>query len=516
MGRVLEKLKQFLFSRMVVVGVLLLIQLLILLVAVVRLTRYFAVFYGFCILLSLAVTLLVINDEQNPSYKLAWIIPIMLFPLFGGLFYLLFARPHLSRKLSERIHREAAAQRANEPLCEAPSEALAKLRHGLQSQSRYIAGAGFAPYAGTETTFLPTGEAKWQALLDALEGARRYIFLEYFIIQEGKMWDAVLAVLERKAAQGVDVRVLYDGFGCLMTLPDGYSKTLEAKGIRCIEFNPLIPVLTILMNNRDHRKIAVVDGHTGFMGGVNLADEYINAYPKHGHWKDSAVMLRGNAVWALVEMFVTMWDSVSADETDLATLRPLPEELPDPDTANGIVQPYTDSPLDDEQVGESVYLNMINHAHHYLYISSPYLIVDNETVTALLLAAKSGVDVRIITPHIGDKWYVHTVTRAYYAQLVRGGVKIYEYTPGFIHAKVLLADDEVATVGTINLDYRSFYLHFECGVWMAHTDAIPAIRADFEQTLALCEPITLQSPQLQLGVLHRLINAVLRLLAPLM
>lgn len=251
------------------------------------------------------------------------------------------------------------------------------------------------------------------------------------------------------------------------------------------------------------------------MGGINLADEYINAKVKHGHWKDAAVMLRGDAVWSLATMFLTMWDSISDEEiSDPERYRPLPEELPG--GFNGIVQPYADSPLDRDLVGEMVYLNIINRAQRYLYICTPYLIVDNETLTALLLAAKSGVDVRIITPHIGDKWYVHLLTRACYPQLVRGGVKIYEYTPGFIHSKTFVSDDEVATVGTINLDYRSLYLHFECGLWMAHSSCISAVRDDFLETLRVCEQVTLDSPFLKLNGFERLLRAVLRIFAPLM
>ena len=513
--KVILKLREWLFSRVVVVGLLIVIQIALLTLAVLRLSRYFAVFYGIFMLLSVIMTLAVIDKEENPSYKLAWVIPIMAFPLFGGFFYLMFGNPRLSHRLSERLTREQDRLTALMPPCREACAQAAALGEELRNQSEYIARTGFPPFARTETTYLSPGEEKFRAMLAALEKAERYIFLEYFIIEEGVMWNSILEILERKAAQGVEVRVIYDGFGCLLTLPDDYFKTLRSKGIRCIEFNPLIPVLTMFMNNRDHRKILVIDGHTGFMGGVNLADEYINARVKFGHWKDAAVMLHGDAVWSLVIMFLTMWDSLSDERaSDPERFRPLPEELPE--HKNGLVQPYTDSPLDREQVGEMVYLNIINRAHRYLYICTPYLIVDNETVTALLLAAKSGVDVRIITPHIGDKWYVHLLTRAYYPQLVRGGVKIYEYTPGFIHSKTFVADDRVATVGTINLDYRSLYLHFECGVWMADTSCIGEIREDFLRTLQCCEQVTPDSPLLRMGGFKQLIRAVLRLFAPLM
>lgn len=509
----IKRLKKLLFSRTLIVSVLVIGQILILLLFILRLSRYFAAMYGVFMLISAIVTLVVVNKEVNPSYKLAWIIPIMMFPLFGGLFYLIFGNTHLSKGLSLRMRRVEERMNLRQAQTSEAQALLKTLPQSLQKQSNYIFNAGYPAYCGTQTRYLTPGERKFEAMLEALESAQRYIFLEYFIIEEGVMWDSILAVLERKAKEGVEVRVIYDGFGCLLTLPDNYFEVLRQKGINCIEFNPLIPVVTLLMNNRDHRKILVVDGRIGFMGGVNIADEYINAIDRFGHWKDAAVQLTGDAVWSLTAMFLSIWDAVTGEDTqeELYYTPPMAEGKP-----NGIVQPYSDTPLDSEQVGEMVYLNIINRANKYVYIYTPYLIVDNETVTALLLAAKNGVDVRIITPHQGDKWYVHMVTRAYYAQLVRGGVKIYEYTPGFIHAKTFVADDEVATVGTINLDYRSFYLHFECGVWMAQTDAVCDIRADFLETLKLCEPITADSKQLKSGCVLRLVSAVLRLFSPLM
>lgn len=509
----IRRLKKLLFSRALIVSILVAGQILILLLFILRLSRYFAAMYGVFMLLSAVVTLVVVNKEVNPSYKLAWIIPIMMFPLFGGLFYLIFGNTHLSKSLSARMRRVEERINLKEAQTAETQTLLKTLPQSLQNQSCYLLSAGYPAYCRTQTRYLTPGESKFEAMLHAIERAEHYIFLEYFIIDEGVMWNSILEVLERKAKAGVEVRVIYDSFGCLMTLPDHYFEVLRQKGIQCIEFNPLIPVVTLLMNNRDHRKILVIDGQVGFMGGVNIADEYINAVNRFGHWKDAAIELTGEAVWSLTAMFLSIWDAVTGEDTQIELYRapPVVGALP-----NGIVQPYSDSPLDGEQVGEMVYLNIINRAEEYVYICTPYLIVDNETVTALLLAAKNGVDVRIITPHRGDKWYVHMVTRAYYAQLVRGGVKIYEYTPGFIHAKTFVADDEVATVGTINLDYRSFYLHFECGVWMARTQAVCDIRADFLSTLALCEPISADSRQMNAGWVLRLVSAVLRLFSPLM
>ena len=307
---------------------------------------------------------------------------------------------------------------------------------------------------------------------------------------------------------------MYDDMGCIMTLPHHYERKMEALGIACSVFNPFIPILSSRLNNRDHRKICVIDGHTGFTGGINLADEYINAYEKHGHWKDSSIILKGDAVWNLTVMFLAMWDDIRGIKEDYEKFKPRVYQSV-PESRDGYVQPYSDNPLDDEIVGETVYFNLINKAKRYVYITTPYLIIDNEMVTALSVAAKSGVDVRIITPHIPDKWYVHAVTRAYYEGLLENGVKIYEYTPGFIHAKTFAVDDEYGTVGTINLDYRSLYLHFECGVWLYRTRSVLQIKEDFLAMLPICQEITLEECR-NVKWYRKLVRACLRIFAPLM
>ena len=275
-----------------------------------------------------------------------------------------------------------------------------------------------------------------------------------------------------------------------------------------------LPVLNSHFNHRDHRKILVVDGHTAFTGGINLADEYINAYEKHGHWKDTAVLLRGDAVWNLTVMFLSMWDYIHGIDEDFTPYKPS-VHMTGQVESDGYVQPYSDNPLDGEPVGETVYLNLINRAKRYVYINTPYLILDNEMATALRMAAKSGVDVRIVTPHIPDKWYVHAVTRAYYEMLLESGVRIYEYTPGFVHAKTFVVDDEYATVGTVNLDYRSLYLHFECGVLLYRTSSVAAVKADYLKTLEVCQEVSLEECR-RVPLFRRLGRAVLRVFAPLM
>ena len=457
----------------------------------------------------------IVSSRSNPAYKIAWIILIMSLPIFGGPFYLLFGFNKLSRHTRKKMAKITEDMVRYDQPDESVLEKMMAAEADAGLQSHYIErGAHSPPYCRTSCEYHPTGEVSWKRMLEELEKAEHYIFLEYFILEEGTMWDPILAILRRKAAEGVDVRVIYDDLGSIFKLPDGYDKLLESYGIRAYVFNPFIPVINLRMNNRDHRKICVIDGHTGFTGGINLADEYINVKELHGHWKDTAIMLRGEAVWSLTVMFLTMWDFIKGEEADFDLYRPqvYQRELPPDD---GYIQPFADNPLDDEPVGENVYLNMISRAKKYVYITTPYLIPSNEMMTALCNAARSGVDVRIITPHVPDKWYVHMVSRAHYSQLVEAGVRIFEYTPGFIHAKSFVADGLYAVVGTINLDYRSLYLHFECATWMYGASCIQDIYRDFLETEAVSQEITLE--QCRAVPFHtRIARNLLKMFAPLM
>ncbi|MCQ4950505.1 cardiolipin synthase [Bittarella massiliensis (ex Durand et al. 2017)] len=512
----MKKMVRMLFHRVVLVGAAILLQLALLVVMLVRFERYFVYFYAVCFLLSLVVVLGIINGRSNPGYKIAWLIPILLFPIFGGLFYLMFGQNHLSRRerkkmapLREEVHQLLPAENPVLRQLEEESPEAA-------NQARYIEKWAYAPLTKDSfSEFLPSGESKFERMKAELERAERFIFLEYFIIEPGVMWDSILEILVRKAAQGVDVRVMYDDLGSIMTLPYRYDRQLEQLGIKSCVFNPFVPVLSSRFNNRDHRKICVVDGHTGFTGGINLADEYIDAYEKHGRWKDSAILLRGPAVDNLTVMFLTVWDFTRGETEDFAPYLYEAGQGGPVSAGDGYVQTFCDSPLDDEAVGETVYLNLINKARRYVYITTPYLIIDNEMVTALCIAAKNGVDVRIITPHIADKWYVHAVTRAYYESLVECGVRIYEYTPGFIHSKTFSVDDEYGVVGTINMDYRSLYLHFECAAWLYRTRSVLQIKEEFLRTLLECQEITLDDCR-NVPWPKKLGRACLRAFAPLM
>lgn len=508
----MRKILRFITQRVVLTALLIVLQALLLFGIIWKLNNYFVYFYAASVLLSLLLTLRIINNKSNPAFKIAWLIPILLFPVLGGLVYLVFGSDRTGKYIRNKMGRiekemQDGISKANE------RSGIEKMPPDVVNQSHYISNSAHCPpYKNTTVEYLPMGEVKFERMVQELKKAKRYIFMEYFIIQEGTMWNTILDVLEEKAKEGVDVRVIYDDMGCILTLPTGYEKTLREKGIQCQIFNPFIPILSSHFNTRDHRKICVIDGNVGFTGGINLADEYINGYEKHGHWKDTAILLKGEAVFSLTTMFLSMWDYLIKKEgEDYAAYYPDSWD----ENAQGIVQPFADNPLDDEAVGETVYLNLINKAKRYVYITTPYLILSNEMVTAMNTAAKSGVDVRIITPHVPDKWYVHAVSRSYYEMLVEAGVKIYEYTPGFVHAKTFVVDDEYAVVGTINLDYRSLYLHFECAAWMYKASCVTDVRDDFLKTQQMSQEITLEECR-NISILRRLGRSVLRVLAPLM
>ena len=350
-------------------------------------------------------------------------------------------------------------------------------------------------------------------LLPEREKAEKFIFLEYFIIRPGEMWDGVLEILKRKAAAGVDVRIIYDDMGCIDILPANYNATLEGWGIRTMAFNRFVPAVSLVMNNRDHRKITVIDGKVGFTGGINISDEYINVKERFGHWKDTGLMLKGPGVFNLTLMFLEMWNAFNKDGDGYAEF--IPDSFEECGSADdGYVLSFSDSPLDNESVGESVYTDMLYQAKDYIYITTPYLAIDSELQTALCMAAKRGVDVRMITPGIPDKKLVYRLTRSYYPTLLRAGVKIYEYTPGFIHAKSFVCDDKLCVVGTINMDYRSLYLHFECGTLMYNNPEIKQVKKDDLDTMEKCRKVELSD--MKTNFLGELFDSFLRSIAPLL
>lgn len=465
-------------------------------------------------IISLFVVLYIFNKKDKPAFKLSWVFLILVFPVFGGLFYLLFNFQSSAKKIKKAIKK---IELESQPLFAPKENVLPKIAEESEEcipQVQYLQEyAGFPVYQNTQTEYLTPGEVKFKRLIEELKKAERFIFLEYFIIQEGIMWNTILEILKEKVKQGVEVRVIYDDMGCFLRLPKDYQKTLESMGIRCAVFNVFRPIMSTLQNNRDHRKIAVIDGKTAFTGGINLADEYINAIEIYGHWKDASIMVRGDAAWSFTLMFLQIWNLCKNTREDYQKYRPW-QDQPCPVQSDGYVQPYADSPFDTENVGEHVYIQIINNAKKYVYINTPYLIIDDSMVSTLTLAAKSGVDVRIVTPHRWDKRFIHMITRSYYRELIKAGVKIYEYTNGFIHSKTFVSDDKVATVGTTNLDFRSLYLHFECGVWLYKTSSIMEIKKDYLDTLNNCHEITLED--CKHNAFMRLFQEILRVFAPLM
>ena len=502
----------------VVQRVILLVSSFILQIGVISffLLKYSESFFDFylaSLTLSIIIVFIIINNKSNPSYKIAWIVPVMIFPIFGGLFYLLYGGNKLSTReklkmVIQNIEMTNALKQDDEIIKKIGDKSIY-----AKNQSEYILNYAKCPvYNNTETTYFKIGEEKFEALLRELKKAEKFIFLEYFIIQEGKMFNSILEILEEKAKQGVDVRLIYDDVGCIVTLPHNYKNTLEAKGIKCRVFNPIKPFFTRRLNNRDHRKIVVIDGDVGFTGGINLADEYINEYEKHGYWKDAGIMLKGDAVWNLTVMFLSMWDYIDNKEEDYIKFKPSKNKYYN---SKGYVQPFDDSPLINEPIGETVYLNLINKAKDYIYINTPYLIIDNEMATALKIAAKSGVDIKIVTPYIPDKKFVHAVTKSYYESFIKDGIEIYEFTPGFMHAKTFVVDDEYGVVGSINLDFRSLYLHYECGVWLYKTESIKSMKDDYLETLKRCHKVTMDECK-NTSSIRKVLRLIIRMFAPLL
>jgi len=507
----MKKVLSIIFSRVVLISLLILAEITFLISMLLRFNTLVN-FYWISLGISIICTIWIIGNKTNPGYKIAWIVIILTVPFLGGPLYLLIGGNRLPRPLRKKLRRMEMTM-----LCELgginKADALASVAGAdAGKQARYIEQMAHCPvYGNTQTRYFPIGELFFEQLLEELKQAKDYIFLEYFIIQEGKMFNSILDILKEKVCQGVDVRILYDDLGSALTVPVNYHKKLESFGIQCRAFNRFIPVVSTKLNNRDHRKFCIIDGTSAFTGGLNLADEYINAVERYGHWKDSAILLRGDAVWSMTVMFLTMWDFVVEQVEPFEPFRPKPAPL----FGGGFVQPYTDSPWDEEAVGQTVYINLIQSAKDYIYITTPYLIIDYVMQFALTSAAKSGVDVRIITPYIPDKRLVFEVTRAHYQPLLEAGVRIYEYLPGFMHAKNFVVDDRFGTVGSINLDYRSMFLHFENGVLLFDTPCIADIKKDFLETLYKSKEITLSWCR-SLPWYRRFARAVFRIFAPLM
>lgn len=489
-----------------------LIQVLWIVIIAWKLTAYSTAISLISSLVALCVAFYIYGKDMNAGFKLPWIIVILALPLFGVCLYFLFGRPGATkpmRKHFEKIDADLAG------ILNQDEEVLKQLEEkdfAIANQTRYVWNyAGYPVYHNTDVEFHKTAEEGLEAQKRELRKAKKFIFMEYHAIEESSAFLELKDILVEKANEGVEVRVFYDDVGSFIFINNDFIERMESAGIACRVFNPMHPFFNIFMNNRDHRKITVIDGKVGFTGGYNLAEEYFNRTHPYGHWKDTGVKLTGDAVKSLTVMFLEMWNAVKKTDNDYSKYLP---EIDYTAREHGYIQPYADSPLDHETTGENVYMNLIKNAKHEIWFTTPYLIITDEMSRELRMAAKRGVDVRIVTPGIPDKKMVYQMTRSYYSELARNGVRIYEYTPGFIHAKQCVCDREVATVGTINLDYRSLYLHFENGVYLYNYNAVEDIRKDFEDIFALSKEVT-EKYKKPKSTAARMGRGVLRLFSPL-
>ena len=467
--------------------------------------------------------IIIFFQRRDPRSVWTWLLALYFIPVFGIIFYLLFgqdlkkSRMFKVKEISDRLNVPIKSQEEIIRSDDMPEEMMDPMTRDFKSLILYnLETSGSVLTVNNKVQIFTDGQEKFESLRNEMRQARRFIHIQYYIIKNDELFDSIVPILLEKVKEGVEVRVMYDGMCCLMLLPYRYPKVLEGKGIRCKMFSPIKPTLSTYQNNRDHRKIVVIDGQTAFTGGVNLADEYINRKVRFGHWKDTAVMLKGDAVNSFTMMFLQMWNVTEREQDDFGRyVLPRGAAETGEGETGGFVLPYGDSPMDREQVGERVYLDILNQAKNYVHIMTPYLILDDEMENALCYAAKRGIDVAIIMPHIPDKKYAYLLARTYYPELIEAGVKIYEYTPGFVHAKVFVSDDEKAVVGTINLDFRSLYLHFECAAYIYRNPVVLDVEKDYQDTLMKCSRITMEDCR-DYSWGGRKLGRLMRLVAPLM
>lgn len=502
------KILKIFLSRMVIFGVLIFLQVLWIGTMTSTLIDAYGWLRPLMLMISFVVVLWLVNKDENPAYKISWIILILVIPVFGGLLYLSIGNKKPSRVIRKNLQ---PVLEDIEPVMKLPQEVSYDALDGVAYGLTYLSDLGYGTYTNTKTQYYSLGDYNYGDLLRDIQKAKHFVFMEYFIVAKGMMFETILKLLKKKVQEGVEVRFIYDDVGSLTTIPYHFEKQLEECGIKCVVFNPFVPLVSVAMNHRDHRKICVIDGYIGYSGGFNLADEYINAKVRFGHWKDTGIRLEGDAVWNLTAMFLSTWNAYKHEDHTYTQFQPHVYSQ-NQYKEDGYVVVYGDSPLDEERTGENIYINMIHQAKEEILIMTPYFIIDDTMMKALILACKKGVKVKIITPGIPDKKNVYKVTRSYYYSLIQEGVEFYEYTPGFLHAKVVLCDHCIATVGTINFDYRSLYLHFECNVLLYQSATIQDIEKDFQETLALSQKIDQKKSRRFRGIYE----AILRLFAPLM
>lgn len=508
----IEREYNYIPTRYIVAVMITFFEILSIIAIVIACCYYIPYFYIAAFITEFFCVIKIVASDDNPDYKVPWLLFVLILPIAGFMLYFLFYSRKLEKKFVRRLDelKKQGYLNNNEEILK---ELEAEHAHAAAQAKMLCCISGANAFKNTKQTYYPLGEDMWQAMLPDLEKAESFIFMEYFIIEEGVFWNSILDILKRKAKAGVTVRVLYDDIGCMSTLPGDYHKQLAKHGIEAAPFSRLRGQADGEFNNRSHRKICVIDGKVGYTGGVNIADEYINKIERFGHWKDSALRLEGEAVWELTRLFLTDYGiNVKAPKEVQYELYPKQSEI----CADGYVIPFGDGPrpVYERRVGKSVIQNMLACATRYMYMTTPYLIIDNDLCGSIENAALRGVDVRIIVPHIPDKKMVFGMTRSYYQRLMKSGVRIYEYEPGFIHAKSYIADGEYAMIGTINLDYRSLVHHFENGVWMYNCNSIKDLKKDIDETMA--KSIEVTPDMLKTGILTRFVRSVVRIFAPML
>lgn len=498
----MKRILKALTSRLFLTSVSLLIQFAIIFVLIAYFNSIFVYYYAFSLVLSLILCVHAINKNTNSGYKIAWLLLILVLPIFGATVYLMLETRFLSKKkkMLEITYRikdafdNKSAPRVNDA--------------HVGQQINYISEFAYTPpVKNTKSKYFSGGEVFLESLLSDLKAAEKSIYLEYFIIKRGYMWDEISRILVEKAKMGVDVRIIYDDIGSIGQIGARDFREIKEAGGRVKVFNRFKPIISSIQNNRDHRKICVIDTKIAYSGGINVGDEYINLKERFGYFKDSGIRLEGEGAYHFWVFFLTLWEFLTNERAELK--KPSYEKIDE-----GICQPYTDSPIDREHVGENVYMNLISKAREYVYISTPYFVVDDEMLKIITNTAKRGVDVRIILPHVPDKRLVNQITKSYYLRLIDAGVKVYEYKKGFNHSKIVIADGEIATVGSVNFDYRSFYLSFECGVLLYNSSTINDILNDYNNMLS--ESVKITSEMASASLLTRLARAVLAAFSPLL
>ncbi|MBQ7760605.1 MAG: cardiolipin synthase [Clostridia bacterium] len=499
----MKRILKLLTSRLVQTGISIFLQILIVFLINLIANEIFVYYYIFCFVIGCIFSIYVINTNSNANYKIAWILLLLVVPMVGVGMYIILSGRLLSKRKARKMM--SITQSIKDKLD--TSNEIKFDDEIARGQSQYIKDFSYSgPVENTNARYFCCGQDFFESLMKDIENAKSRIYLEYFIIKPGFMWNSIKEKLITKATQGLDVRLIYDDFGCIDKLTLKELRSLTKYGIKARSFNVFIPVLDIIINNRDHRKLCIIDSQIAYTGGINIADEYINKKERFGYWKDCGIALYGEGAFTMEVFFLSMWEHVTKSK-----LKTIKGEYPTLST--GVYQPYTDSPIDNELVGENVYINMISSAKKYVYISTPYFVVDDEMLRAITNASKRGVEVKIILPGIPDKKIVNQVTKSYYKRLIEAGVKVYEYKRGFNHSKIVVVDGEIATIGSVNFDYRSFYLSFECGVWIYKAPVIDDILLDVNLMIKQSTQISLQD--CKANIFTRLLRGILSTVAPL-